>query len=217
MPRAKKLYSSTSKMEEQFKALLLNMAYPRPQSLIGYVLTAKNANKMMKRNPSLNLWKKSVSFDLKKQSLKRKMTSKKSSGILCEGNRLEAYRFIDEYKEIYGLRWLLSKFDIKPNAYYNYLKNSKAEYYKHKQEICDTIRDIYHECSGNIGHRFMKVFLERKGIHLSKTTIHKYMNQEMHLYSICRRKKPNYKKGRPHKLFPNLLEQNFVVTEPNRV
>ena len=107
--------------------------------------------------------------------------------------------------------------DIKPNAYYNYLKNAKADYHKQKQEICDTIRDIYHECNGNIGHRFMKVFLERKNIHLSKTTIHKYMNKEMHLYSVCRRKKPNYKKGHPHKLFPNLLEQNFVVNEPNRV
>ena len=86
--------------------------------------------------------------------------------------------------------------DIKPNAYYNYLKNAKADYHKQKQKICDTIRDIYHECNGNIGHRFMKVFLERENIHLSKTTIHKYMNKKMHLYSDCRRKKPNYKKGR---------------------
>ena len=31
------------------------------------------------------------------------------------------------------------------------------------------------------------------------------------------RKKPNYKKGLQHKLFPNLLKQNFVVNEPNRV
>jgi len=39
----------------------------------------------------------------------------------------------------------------------------------------------------------------------------------MHLYSICRRKKPNYKKGHSLKLFPNLLKQNFVVTKINRV
>lgn len=43
------------------------------------------------------------------------------------------------------------------------------------------------------------------------------MNREMHLYYVPRRKKPNYKKGLPHKLFPNLLNQNFVVKEPNRV
>ena len=115
------------------------------------------------------------------------------------------------------MRWLLAHLDIKPNAYYNYCKNTKADYHKQKQEICDTIRDIYHECDGNIGHRFMKTFLARKNIFLSKTTIHKYMNKEMHLYSVCRRKKPNYKKGHPHKLFPNLLKQNFDVNKPNRV
>lgn len=107
--------------------------------------------------------------------------------------------------------------EIKPNAYYNDLRNAKADYHKQKQEICKTIRDIYHDCNGNIGHHFMKIFLERKNVYLSKTTIHKYMNKEMHLYSICRRKKSNYKKSHLHKLFPNLLKQNFVVNEPNRV
>jgi len=31
----------------------------------------------------------------------------KSSGILREGNRLVAYRFLDECKQEFGLRWLL--------------------------------------------------------------------------------------------------------------
>ena len=43
------------------------------------------------------------------------------------------------------------------------------------------------------------------------------MNCEMHLRSIVRRKKPGYKKGTPHQLFPNLLKQDFVVNKPNRV
>lgn len=43
------------------------------------------------------------------------------------------------------------------------------------------------------------------------------MNQEMHLYCVCRRKKPSYKKGHMHKLFPNLLKQKFVANEPNRI
>ena len=106
---------------------------------------------------------------------------------------------------------------ICPNAYYNYRKQAKAEYYQQKQQTCNKIREIYHECEGRIGHRFMKIFLERENIQLSKTTVHKYMNSEMHLNCICRRKKPRYKKGHPHKLFPNLLKQNFVVAEPNRI
>lgn len=43
------------------------------------------------------------------------------------------------------------------------------------------------------------------------------MNKEMKLKSICRRKKPNYKKGNAYRLFPNLLKQNFVAPKPNRV
>lgn len=39
----------------------------------------------------------------------------------------------------------------------------------------------------------------------------------MHLYYVPRRKKPSYKKALQHKLFPNLLKQNFVANEPNRV
>ena len=108
-------------------------------------------------------------------------------------------------------------FDIHPNAYYNYLKDSKANYRKKKEETCEIIREIYHDCSGLIGHRFIKVFLDRRGIHLSKATVHKYMNQEMKLYSIVRRKKLGYKKGKPHKIYPNLLKQDFVVNEPNCV
>lgn len=53
---------------------------------------------------------------------------KKSSGILCKGNRLEAYYFIKKYSEKFGLRWLLRKFDIYPNSYYNFLKNRKERY-----------------------------------------------------------------------------------------
>ena len=128
-----------------------------------------------------------------------------------------AYRFIDENKKEFGLRWLLKHMGICPNAYYNYLKNSKAEYHRRKNEICREIKGIYHETSGVIGHRGMQIFLARKGIFLSKTTLHKYMNKELHLQCVCRRRKPGYKKGHAHKIFPNLLNQNFYVTKPNQV
>ena len=39
---------------------------------------------------------------------------------------------------------------------------------------------------------------------VSKTTVHKYMNRELQLHSICRRKRPAYHRGLAHKIFPNL-------------
>ena len=128
-----------------------------------------------------------------------------------------AYRFIDENLEEFGLRWLLRRMDICPNAYYNYRKDTKAEYHTSKDKTCQEIKGIYHEFGGIIGHRAMRVFLARKGIALSKTTVHKYMNRELHLHCVCRRKKPGYKKGHKHKIFSNLIKQNFEVEKPNQV
>ena len=106
-----------------------------------------------------------------------------------------AYRFIEKHQRHFGTRWLLKRMGIFPNAYYNYLKQAKAAYHAKKSEICRKIKDIYHEFGGILGHRSMRVFLARNQIFLSKTTVHKYMNKELHLQCVCRRKRPGYKKG----------------------
>ncbi|MCU6801494.1 MAG: IS3 family transposase [Clostridium sp.] len=141
---------------------------------------------------------------------------KKSSGILCKGNRLEAYRFIEQYHELFGLRWLLRRLEICPNAYYNYRKHRKADYYANKAEVHAQIQEIYHIHNGVDGYRSMKVYLERRGYSYSTATVHKYMNTELGLHSIVRPKKPEYEHGKPHKIFDNKLNQDFTADEINR-
>ena len=63
----------------------------------------------------------------------------------------------------------------------------------------------------------MRAFLQREGISLSKTTVHKYMNRELQLHSIFRRKRPAYHRGIPHKIFLNLLKRDFSPKQPNCV
>lgn len=135
---------------------------------------------------------------------------KKSSGILYKGNRLEAYRFIDDHKEEFGIRWLLRRLAICPNAYYNYRKHRKADYYAQKK-VQEQIRDIYHRHNGVDGYRSMAVYQRREGHSYSTTTIHKYMNTEMGLRSVVRPKKPGTKPGKPHKVFENRLKQDFTA------
>ena len=65
------------------------------------------------------------------------------------------YRFIDDNKNIFGLRWLCQKFGISPNCYYN------------------------NNCV--IGYRAMHIFIKRYDYELSNTTMHKYMNKELNL------------------------------------
>lgn len=127
------------------------------------------------------------------------------------------YRFIKKNHKKFGLRWLLRKFELSPNAYYNFLKNRKSIYYTRKQKIHDKIKEIYHATEGKLGHRNMVIFLKRKGISCSKTTVHKYMNKELKLTSIVKRKKPGYKKGHAHKIFPNLVKQNFSSDRINHI
>ena len=107
--------------------------------------------------------------------------------------------------------------EIYPNAYYQYLKHKKDGYYQNKEYICRKIKLIYHELGGITGHRSMQVFLARESIFLSKTTVHKYMNRELKLQCICRKRRPGYRKGRAHKIFPNLLQQNFIAENKNHI
>ena len=128
-----------------------------------------------------------------------------------------AYRFIDEHQKEFGLRWLLRHMNIRPNAYYNHLKDRKASYRAGKEEICSAIKEIYHSLNGVPGHRVVRIFLARKGISLSKATVHKYMNRELRLQCVCRRKRPGYRKGSRHLVYPDLLGQTFAADSPNRV
>ena len=104
------------------------------------------------------------------------------------------YRFIDKYKEVFGVRWLLRKLSLWPNSYYNYLKNRKSKYHKKRQKIYEEIKSIYYNNARILGHRVIRIFLTRKGIILSKNTVHKYMNKTLNLHAVVMRKRPKYGK-----------------------
>ena len=106
--------------------------------------------------------------------------------------------------------------NIYPNAYYNYLKNRKSSYNAEKEYIKSQIEEIYHEEQGVVGYRTMHTLLGRRGINKSLPTVHKYMNIELGLYSIVRRKRPDYRKGKAHKVFENLIKQDFTAADKNQ-
>lgn len=127
------------------------------------------------------------------------------------------YHFIDNNKDCFGLRWLCHQFGISPNAYYNYLKDNKCEYHEQREAIYERIKYIFYNNNRTVGHRAMRIFLSRYGVHLSKTTVHKYMNKTLNLAAVIMCKKPRYTSGKKHKIFDNLLNQNFIIDEKNKV
>lgn len=141
----------------------------------------------------------------------RKLLSQKSGCILCEGNRLVVYWFIDDNKNIFGLRWLYNKFGISPNCYYNYKKESKRKYHERLARIVELIKYVYFNNNRVIGYRDMRIFIKRYGYEVSNTTMHKYMNKELNLCAVIMHSRPGYKAGKKNKIFDNLLNQNFTV------
>lgn len=81
----------------------------------------------------------------------------------------------------------------------------------------EAIKNIYFDNNRITGHRSMVIFLKRRGIKLSKTTLHKYMNTELNLHSIVMRKKPGYVHGQKNKVFPNLLDRCFEAEGKNKI
>ena len=55
-----------------------------------------------------------------------------------------AYRFIQKYSYLFGVRWLLRRLNIYPNAYYNHLKNRKKESIQEKENIKNKIKEIFY-------------------------------------------------------------------------
>ena len=92
----------------------------------------------------------------------------------------------------------------------------EADYHRRKDEIKNSIREIYHSHGGVDGYRTVHAYLIRKGYDISYLTVHKYMNTEMQLFSISRKKKPAYEHGIAHKVYENKLNQDFHVNAINQ-
>lgn len=96
------------------------------------------------------------------------------------------------------------------------LKQRKAKHRLEKSHILAQIEEIYHSHNGVDGYKKMKIYLQRRLINLSLPTVQKYMNGDLHLRAVVRRKKPAYQKSSPHKIFPDLLQRDFMTEGKNK-
>ena len=119
-------------------------------------------------------------------------------------------RFIDRNHHVFGLRWLLARMGIYPNAYFHYRKHRKEKRKLRRKKVPALIPELYHKGHGVDGYRPVTICPARQGYRYSKATRHKDRDKELSLKSIVRRKKPDYRKGKAHKVFENKLGQNFT-------
>ena len=107
---------------------------------------------------------------------------------------------------------------VYPNGYYNYLKDRKHEYRSEKAAIQRKIVEVYHENEGTWGYRMIHDYLVLAPFNVLRAplTIYKYMC-ELNLHGTTHQPKYCYMKGHAHKIFPNLLNQEFDIDKPNKV
>ena len=111
----------------------------------------------------------------------------------------------------------MRKFELSPNGYYNYLKHRKNAHLKEKRKTLNKIAEIYHQHKGTPGYRQMTELLHDYKIYLSAQTVRKYMNVELNLKSVTRKKKKQHKPGpAPYATFDNLLNKNFTADKRNQ-
>ncbi len=172
-------------LEEGRTIRSLSEEYHVSENRIGYWL--KKYREECSKNPAAqeeyDLMKKNLRLRKELEEAKKENEFLKSGSILRTGNCLAAYRFIRENNDTMGLRWLLKRLGVFPNAYYNYLKDRKAAYRKRKERLLNCITETYHERKGVPGYRLMSALRKNKGIRISSTTCHKYMNCELKLFS----------------------------------
>ena len=68
------------------------------------------------------------------------------------------YRFIDDNKNIFGLRWLCNKFGISSNCYYNYKKEAKRKYHERLAHIFELMCYNYAPKPGYKAGKKNKIF-----------------------------------------------------------
>ena len=125
--------------------------------------------------------------------------------------------FINQNKNIFGLRWLCKRLSIYPSSYYNYEKNKLSKMVK-LNIILTKIKQLYYNNNKVYGHRLICHFLKLSGVHLSKTTVHKYMNKMLGLHSIIMKRSYKFTRNiNNYYKFPNLIKQNFSVLAKNKV
>ena len=74
-----------------------------------------------------------IFFRQRSGNYERELASAQRAGGKRKRNRLEAYRFIEQHNKEFGVRWLPGRLAISSNAYYNYRKHRKADYYAKKK------------------------------------------------------------------------------------
>lgn len=127
------------------------------------------------------------------------------------------YQFIKEHRHEYRVLKMCQVLGVSSSGYYEWLKRDLSEQKKARKKLTEAIKRVYEDSKKRYGSIKITHHLNKEGMNVGERTVQRIMTEEG-LKSITARNfkaTTNSKHDKP--TYPNLLNQNFNVSEPGRV
>jgi putative transposase len=126
------------------------------------------------------------------------------------------YEFIKSCQGKHEVRMMCRLLGVAPSGYYEWLKNPKSERAKEDARLLRLIRASFKDSQGVYGAPRVFLDLREAGETCSKHRVARLMRENgMRAQAGYRTRR--YVAGKPADLIPNLVKQNFDVSQPDRV
>nr|WP_148214192.1 IS3 family transposase [Denitrovibrio acetiphilus] len=140
---------------------------------------------------------------------------KKGRSVLCQRVPVR-YAFIYEHRTDHAVTRLCSVMRVHPSGYYSWVKEPKSRRQKRDEHLMGLVKQYWIESGGVYGYRKIYTDLMELGESCGKNRVHKLMRLAG-IKSQVGYRKPRYSKGNVSHIADNYLQQDFAVSEPNKV
>jgi len=127
------------------------------------------------------------------------------------------YAFIRAHEEQHAVRTMCRMMKVHPSGYYAWRAEPVSPRGKEDRRLSGLIKQFWLESGGVYGYRKITGDLRDLGEACGKHRVYRLMRAEGLRSQSGYRRRPGQRYGRPSVIAPNHVQQQFDVTEPNRV
>jgi transposase InsO family protein len=127
------------------------------------------------------------------------------------------YRFIDQYSFAYGVERMCRVLGVSRSGYYGWRKRPESKRYKENEKLLMYIKESYQRSDRTYGSPRILEDLRAEGFRCGKNRIARLMRDNAIVAKTKRKYKATTNSKHNLPVAPNLLNQRFSATGPNKV